>query len=113
MQDIDEHHHVERSILERQTATIERFDGDRRLRPHQHVDAADLHVRPLLPDQPRDLPVAAAHVQHTGIRWQQSRHMPAQHPRAAAGHTPLVNPLDPCHRRDIPRMLTKNPDSTV
>jgi hypothetical protein len=81
---VDEHHRVIAGVRAGQGLTVEFIDGDVGMWPHQHVQAGDGQVRPLLHDQPGNPAIPAADIQDPCLGGQNSRQMLGQLPNPPA-----------------------------
>jgi hypothetical protein len=63
MQHVNQHHHVEAGVLERNRCAIVFSNWNMRVRPQQDIYAGGFHPAPSSCDEFRDLPVSAANVE--------------------------------------------------
>ena len=113
VQDVYKDDAVERIVWMGDHHAVELADGDLRVWPDQHVDPLDGEIPALRFEQRVECAVAAPDIQHLGVLGQETLDVSGQHLDPATCAVGLVEPLGQAHRRLIPRMLTKKPESIV
>jgi hypothetical protein len=113
MQYIYEDHAVEGVVRMRDYQTVELADGNLRLGSDQHVDAFEGQIRTQGLQQAVERAVPASDVENASVHGKQTLEVLRQDTYAAVESMGFVEPLREIHRRPIPRMLTKKPESMV
>lgn len=107
VQDIHQEYHVDTPVTRRDPVPIESVDRNGSVGPNENIDATNGDVRSESNKGRRQPSIATAHVENPGAGWHERGEKGRKDGDSSARNPPLMQPLDPPHRRRMPRMLRK------